>query len=866
MQNGMMGFHMTATVCLLLLHTVHAKESSCPCITPSGLDAYRNSNGDLFFEPAGQGGERFSLPSTYGSSSCSTHDFGVAPYCSTSSPPSWCARSWCYVDPDFCTLNYARSIFFQSFPPVYFSYATCEASGSTFAQIRANEISVREVVDRVHEYTCATKRVLEDQLASWGAGNGDRTATCAYLDSCPCTDCQPVPGWGQSVLLQDSVLVRPAACTDAAQFQDESGYSCRGWVGFECAMARETWGYSAAGEAAVLANCPIACERCEPRADVSGEAECLAQAVRDTYSRTATAEYGDQSSGRVGYQYYGLQADGTMVQWPGMSWCPTQFDPRFRPWYAAAAAGPKTVLLVLDASGSMCVDPSVILTPAQLAQAASIEERVTAGGGKVDGEIVISLGWEVDVDLDLHVITPDGSEIFWRSTRHDNGELDVDCVDSPCGRLGGRLPVENIVFSPSASERVLRGTYQIDVNVFSRSRHSGPIGATLAVKAGGCTRVFDLSSLDGRRTVYELSYGGVDAPGTTGLLSRMALARQAANKVIDTLTEVDLVGVVAFDGCTLKYSETLVRATDDERSRLKHWVNHLMPGSTTNFAAAFESAFEVLSNSAPSGCEDSTAIIFLTDGRPDAWNSANLARVRQLNQNLGAAMLTFTLGDDIDPSITNQLACENEGIYRHISRPADLDGAMAGYYHYFASRYRGCEGNLRWIEYEDAVTCTRLLAGCMPIFNGDALYGVTCMDANLIASLEDLRAQAGWSLFQQEYTQQARQCATGNRPDVVALRTVAEGANRAQDVDVTCASAVDVTPAAPANTCTKSNPMSPYTPPPACVSAGDSGDSSPTVVIAAVGGAAALAAVGAVVHHTIKQKRQKMGAASSAAV
>ena len=32
-------------------------------------------------------------------------------------------------------------------------------------------------------------------------------------------------------------------------------------------------------------------------------------------------------------------------------------------------------------------------------------------GGEVSGEIVVSLGWAADVDLDLHVYTPDGSHI-----------------------------------------------------------------------------------------------------------------------------------------------------------------------------------------------------------------------------------------------------------------------------------------------------------------------------------------------------------------------------------------------------------------------------------------------------------------------
>ena len=36
---------------------------------------------------------------------------------------------------------------------------------------------------------------------------------------------------------------------------------------------------------------------------------------------------------RVGYEYYGSQT-GTYMQWPGVQWCPSSYDPRFRPWRA----------------------------------------------------------------------------------------------------------------------------------------------------------------------------------------------------------------------------------------------------------------------------------------------------------------------------------------------------------------------------------------------------------------------------------------------------------------------------------------------------------------------------------------------------
>ena len=123
------------------------------------------------------------------------------------------------MHPNACDVASSPSQYFAS-SSAFFSYEACGES-STFSDISASTLSVSEVVNRVSDYTCATKRVLEDQIADWHLGNGDKDSPCAYLDSCPCVDCVESDGWGQAVDLTDSVLVRPAACTDD-QEQSES--------------------------------------------------------------------------------------------------------------------------------------------------------------------------------------------------------------------------------------------------------------------------------------------------------------------------------------------------------------------------------------------------------------------------------------------------------------------------------------------------------------------------------------------------------------------------------------------------------------------------------------------------------------------
>lgn len=47
--------------------------------------------------------------------------------------------------------------------------------------------------------------------------------------------------------------------------------------------------------------------------------------------------------------------DGNYVDWPVYESClaDSDYDPRFRPWFANTATGPKDVVILIDTSGSM---------------------------------------------------------------------------------------------------------------------------------------------------------------------------------------------------------------------------------------------------------------------------------------------------------------------------------------------------------------------------------------------------------------------------------------------------------------------------------------------------------------------------------
>lgn len=90
------------------------------------------------------------------------------------------------------------------------------------------------------------------------------------------------------------------------------------------------------------------------------------------------------------------------------------------------------------------------------------KERVEAAGGKYDDvDVRASLVWQNRNDLDLHMITPAGEEIYFSSkTSSCGGELDVD------RNVSGETnePVENIRWGKGQAKK---GTYRVFVRNYS---------------------------------------------------------------------------------------------------------------------------------------------------------------------------------------------------------------------------------------------------------------------------------------------------------------------------------------------------------------------------------------------------------------
>mmetsp|Transcript_34583 Transcript_34583/g.64529 ORF Transcript_34583/g.64529 Transcript_34583/m.64529 type:complete len:847 (+) Transcript_34583:126-2666(+) len=278
-----------------------AESSTCPCVSTDGgaLDVYR-SGGQLYFDT-------HVYPNDYGTGGCRAYDTdpnALQPFCgnSTGHPlddaPAWCFDAFCYVDPNNCDTGSTLSgVFPQS--GLEYSYETCGGE-STFENwfgvngTGSSSFDLDDLADVVETYIASLRREIQDTYTEYG----QISVTCDHSQTgCPCDDCVYTSGWGTSVDF-DATMLKPHATTP-----------------------------------------------------VTARSTCLSESMHSFFMKIAGSEYYDHN--QFANLYGGFQEDGALSMYPEFDWCPTSYDPRFRPWYSTAATNPKLIIMVIDVSASM---------------------------------------------------------------------------------------------------------------------------------------------------------------------------------------------------------------------------------------------------------------------------------------------------------------------------------------------------------------------------------------------------------------------------------------------------------------------------------------------------------------------------------
>jgi len=255
----------------------------------------------------------------------------------------------------------------------------------------------------------------------------------------------------------------------------------------------------------------------------------------------------------------------------------------------------------------------------------------------------------------------------------------------------------------------------------------------------------------------------VDMSGSMREHNRWTLAKQALEAVLKMTTEGDYVAIVGFNDGETDVANTdgvLWKMTQENREKLLDWLDWSDPFGGTNFLSGLNKAFEMIDRSVQeghtSGC--STAVLFLTDGddKSGLTPAQILQEVRTKNDRgdgqLKANLFTYSFGAESDNMLPKKLACQNKGVWHKVFDNGKLADVMTSTWYQFYTQGGPEADRTRWVLYEDIVTGMELLSACMPVHHDDTLqselYGVVCLDLNLIISIPELRRKGDeWEGF-----------------------------------------------------------------------------------------------------------------------
>jgi hypothetical protein len=101
-----------------------------------------------------------------------------------------------------------------------------------------------------------------------------------------------------------------------------------------------------------------------------------------------------------------------------------------------------------------------------------------------NGPITVTLAWETTDDLDLHLIEPDGTKVYFGNKTSLNGaELDIDMNAGSSNSLN---PIENICYKNTPPN----GNYKIIIDFFRRNSNQTEIPYTVYIRNGSSEKYY----------------------------------------------------------------------------------------------------------------------------------------------------------------------------------------------------------------------------------------------------------------------------------------------------------------------------------------------------------------------------------------
>lgn len=176
----------------------------------------------------------------------------------------------------------------------------------------------------------------------------------------------------------------------------------------------------------------------------------------------------------------------------------------------------------------------------------AIKERVKKAGGNIQADLRVSLAWHNADDLDLHVITPSGREIYFANPTMQAGyyarSRRILDVDMNAGGTQNKIdPVENIAF---LKEDIQDGTYKFFVHQYSR-RSTDNQGFTLEFENAGVMKQFSWTTngeaKGGQHLLVTVKNGSVVNVEAFGKFTGTGISQDAWGLKTETYVDVETI-------------------------------------------------------------------------------------------------------------------------------------------------------------------------------------------------------------------------------------------------------------------------------------------------------------------------------------
>jgi uncharacterized protein YegL/DNA-binding MarR family transcriptional regulator len=154
--------------------------------------------------------------------------------------------------------------------------------------------------------------------------------------------------------------------------------------------------------------------------------------------------------------------------------------------------------------------------------------------------------------------------------------------------------------------------------------------------------------------------------------------KEAFKEIINQLPTKDTFNLVMFDSAVKKYSNQLIGASQENKTKAVEYINNIDAGGGTNFNEGILTAlemFEISELKVP-------IVVMLSDGLPTA-GVTNLKTIREnvKSQNTAdVAVFSLGFGDDVDFEFLKALSLENYGIAIRIFEGEDASEQITNFY------------------------------------------------------------------------------------------------------------------------------------------------------------------------------------------